>query len=275
MAANKEYHWQLFEDESSYLAVARQERTDAKKFFRHCHSDYEIYCFEEGCGSFILENTKISLSPGDCIFIRPNEYHYLEAYGDRPYTRTVVNLSEKVIRSRRLTSAVERLAQKGSPFFSLNEAPALAKLLKQPIALDGVLPDREMREYVTCLVTQFLIELSIGEYPRTEQTMAVSAVTRRIIDFINSNITAPLSVDTIAKGLYISKSYAANRFLSEMHIGIMQFVRSKKMLYAKQLLEENIKPHEVCNRCGYDDYTTFYRTFRKVIGCAPSEIRSF
>ena len=272
---NKEYHWQLSEGDSSYLAVARQERTDAKSFSRHCHSDYEIYCFEEGSGSFILENAKILLSPGDCIFIRPNEYHYLEAYGDCPYTRTVVNLSEKLIRSRGLAPAIERLAGKSSPFFNLNDAPALTRLLKQPISLDGILPEAELCEYAACLVSQFLFELSVGEYPRTEETMVVSDITRRIIAFINSNIAMPLSVDTIAKELYISKSYAANRFLSEMHIGVMQFVRSKKMLHAKQLLESGVKPHEVCYRCGYDDYTTFYRTFKKVIGCAPSEVRSF
>ncbi len=271
---DKEYHWLLTKNDNSYFGISIQKHTEATNFFRHCHDDYEIYYFEKGVGKFILEDTKISLYPGDLVFIRPLQYHYVETRSDCPYTRIVLNLSRKTLQSRQLLPFIDRLEKKPSPFFNLSQSPHLIQLLKKPIATDAIFSPEEQSEYIFGVIIQFLAELSIGDNPRTEQTSALSAITQRIIDYVNANIEKPLSVDSISTALYLSSSYTANRFLSEMHIGLMLFVRNKKMLYAKRLLESGCSPNEVSKRCGYQDYGTFYRTFKKINGINPSKFKN-
>lgn len=45
----------------------------------------------------------------------------------------------------------------------------------------------------------------------------------------------------------------------------MKYVRYKKMIAAHQMILSGEKKRVVANMFGYDDYSTFYRTYKKAI----------
>lgn len=59
-----------------------------------------------------------------------------------------------------------------------------------------------------------------------------------------------------------------------MHVGLMHFVKAKKILHAKRLIEAGARPTSIYLMCGYKDYATFFRSFKKITGKKPSEIRA-
>ena len=55
-----------------------------------------------------------------------------------------------------------------------------------------------------------------------------------------------------------------------MKAPIIQYVRTKKILAAHQMIENGAKPYQVAKKYGFDDYSTFYRSYVSIIGAAPA-----
>ena len=52
-------------------------------------------------------------------------------------------------------------------------------------------------------------------------------------------------------------------------ISVMQYVQNKKMAMAKHYIMKGDSPGEVCRKCGYTEYSTFYRAYVREFGCSP------
>ena len=57
-----------------------------------------------------------------------------------------------------------------------------------------------------------------------------------------------------------------------MDIGLKQYINNKKILYAQSLLQTGMRATDVCEACGFRDYSTFYRLFRKITGISPASV---
>ena len=65
---------------------------------------------------------------------------------------------------------------------------------------------------------------------------------QRILSYINLHLTSIQSVNDIANSLFFSKSYIMHLFKSELHVGVMQYIRNKKILLAHQKIRKGEKP---------------------------------
>ena len=97
----------------------------------------------------------------------------------------------------------------------------------------------------------------------------------KITDYIDENITSPINLDSIAQYLYMDKSYICRLFKSGTGITINTYINTKKIELAKNMLSEGSSPRAVCVSCGFNDYSTFYRAFKRHTGAAPEEFRRF
>ena len=60
-------------------------------------------------------------------------------------------------------------------------------------------------------------------------------------------------------------------FSARYRMGLMQFVRRKKVYEAEKLLKSGVRPVEAAETCGFNDYATFYRAYRQILGRTPKE----
>ena len=56
-----------------------------------------------------------------------------------------------------------------------------------------------------------------------------------------------------------------------MKVPIGQYIRNKKIMIAYSLIQKGLKPTQVAENIGFLDYSTFYRTYVKVVGASPSD----
>jgi AraC-like DNA-binding protein len=68
-------------------------------------------------------------------------------------------------------------------------------------------------------------------------------------------------------------AYVSAQFSRQMGLPLKQFIVTKKIALAKQLLEEPLSVTQVCERCGFGDYSNFIRTFKKNTGISPLQWR--
>ena len=90
-----------------------------------------------------------------------------------------------------------------------------------------------------------------------------------ITNYINQNLHQKLSIDSIAKMAYVSKSNLFKIFKEELGISPNDYILQQRIKKAKQLLEssENIK--DVAFKTGFSDTNYFTRVFRQQEGVTP------
>ena len=103
-----------------------------------------------------------------------------------------------------------------------------------------------------------------------DKTELVNAALK-IIDY---NYCTNISVEKIAEYLSVDPAYFSRKFTEKMHISPKQYIITKRIERAKELLcstEANI--FEISNSVGYEDQFYFYRIFKKYTKLSPSEYR--
>ena len=92
-----------------------------------------------------------------------------------------------------------------------------------------------------------------------------------LLQYLNAHLTEGLTIDELAARFYISKYHMMRRFRDETGYTIHGYVTEKRLLLAQQLLEQGIPSGEAALRCGYQEYSTFSRAYKKQFDRSPSE----
>ena len=77
-----------------------------------------------------------------------------------------------------------------------------------------------------------------------------------------------------AKRFFISKYYLCHLFRKHTGVTVLAYLNSKRIAMAHHLISKGEPPTEVAYRVGFQDYSTFYRAYKKETGQAPTEVAS-
>lgn len=103
---------------------------------------------------------------------------------------------------------------------------------------------------------------------------ALTTKLRSIVEYLDEHYMENPSLDTIAERFFISKFYLSREFKKEYGTTIIQYILTKKITYAKELLRySNSSIEEIASLCGIGDASYFNKVFRKMEGCTASEYR--
>ena len=95
-----------------------------------------------------------------------------------------------------------------------------------------------------------------------------------VINLIVRNIEDNLSLQSVAKLLFVNKAYLSHLFKQELGIGFTDYLVSVKIERAKYLLGySQMKIYEISTQLGYSDTEYFSRIFKQITGKKPTEYR--
>ncbi len=95
-----------------------------------------------------------------------------------------------------------------------------------------------------------------------------------VLRFIEKNYAFPLSIDFLAKEFFISPFYLSRKFKALTGCTINNYIINCRMGEAERLLIFSDTPiKEIAYKCGYDNLSYFYTTFKKYAGCTPQEYK--
>jgi AraC-like DNA-binding protein len=92
-----------------------------------------------------------------------------------------------------------------------------------------------------------------------------------ILIFINSNLDTDLSIDILSNKFYLNKYYLMHLFKNETGYTLYSYIQKKRAIRASDLIRSGIQAGEVCSLCGFGDYSTFVRTFKKEFKLSPKQ----
>ena len=250
------------------LSLSSDRKPDRARFYMHTHQTIEVYCFLKGRGVFHIEGSEYPLEPGDVLIMQPAESHYIDIDCSLSYERIVLNITADYL------APLDPSGYLLQPFFQrpggkLNlykssEFPggslALWQTMMSPIGdrhvnlLSGMLP---MLNQI-CLLWQQRREDPQPETPAY-----------RIIRYVNAHLEEPLSLDELSSNFYLSKSQLCRLFKKATGSTLWHYITVKRLAKAQELIAGGAHPTHIYTRCGFNDYSTFYRAYVKAYGAAP------
>ena len=101
-----------------------------------------------------------------------------------------------------------------------------------------------------------------------------SPIVKKTILVIESDISAELSLDTLAQKQGISKGYLATIFKKETGKTVLEYIKDKRIEHAMYLLTNtHLQIQTIALHCGVMDVQYFSKIFKKKIGMNPKEYR--
>ena len=93
-----------------------------------------------------------------------------------------------------------------------------------------------------------------------------------IINYLNCNLTEKISLENICEKFYLSKPHLCRIFKQSTGSTVCEYVTAKRLVMACKLLRNGEKPCEIYSECGFGDYSSFYRAFKKRFGSSPNNL---
>ena len=233
----------------------------------HFHIGYEFLLFIDGDLEYVIENQKYILKPFDLLLIKPGQHHYVNFNSTGRYERFVITFEKSLVPLHISTS--------------FNNKEQCISIINTPIAdiferLDNCRKEFDgetLYEISKCLLTELIIYFNkyAKDTKSEKNNTIVNSIINDVINYISLNIEKELSIKHLAEKFNVSSSYLCAAFKETMQTNISRYIRSKRVILAQSYIEHGEKPTEVFIKCGFGDYSTFYRSYTKIIGYPPSK----
>ncbi|GHP14277.1 hypothetical protein YK48G_17020 [Lentilactobacillus fungorum] len=143
----------------------------------------------------------------------------------------------------------------------------------------AVLNSLKIDDLANVTVLRKLIDIS-GLNDSRSTTLAINSMThlnndsqvniQRALTFIKSNINQPLSLESVAKAVFLSPSYLSKAFKQKLGVNFINYVNSLKIAFAcEKLITTNSKVSAIASQLGYSQTSYFTKIFKSYAGMTP------
>lgn len=242
-------------DDLYFLYIERRADRGLSERSNHNHAFYEIMYIADGENEYNVENKRFLLKEGDAVLIKPYLRHREYNHIIEKSSLYCIGFSPDVISNGSLAEEIFKKFECISP----GKDSAFEKLLsagKAKLSNDR----KNARGYIKSLIETLIFALADS----TEQKGAPeieNGVVEKTINYIKTNLSDINELKDISDALFFSKAYLRAIFKKKMGIGIMEYVRNKKVVYAHEKILKGEKPTEIYEECGFNTYSSFYRAY--------------
>ncbi|MCI9060803.1 MULTISPECIES: AraC family transcriptional regulator [Romboutsia] len=250
------------------------------KFEYHHHDFSKIVILIDGDLTYYIEGKAYILKPWDILFINKNEIHKPVINPNKYYERIVIWLNPDFMAkyaqgNNNLLKCFEVAIKNNYNLLRLNiKSIEIIKNIIQDI--QGCDNSNEFGSEILkeSLFVQLMVLMNRlflnSDKNRDMEDIQYDKTIEGVLNYINSNLENDLSIDTIASNFFISKYYLMRKFKSQIGSSIHNYIIQKRLILAKSLISEGLTMSNVCSKCGFNDYSSFVRAFKKVYGVSPS-----
>ena len=245
----------------------------------HIHDCCEVYYLYEGTVTIYVDGSCYVLKAGDILLMSDLEIHKILAHSGSVFSRKIVHIYPDYVRP-----------------YGTEQTDLLACFYNHPVGKNNLIhldysKQKEYESYFDKLSTgpsdkygddisyrialvDFLISINIWQ--QSQDNIIDPICDERIapiMDYIEKHLTDSFTLDDIAKDIYMDKYYMCHMFKKLTGSTIFQYIRMKRIALAKDLLVRGTTVTDTCHMAGFNDYSNFIRTFKKITGYTPNYFR--
>lgn len=246
----------------------------------HFHDFHKILLLMKGNVSYCVEGRTYDLQADDIVFVPAGEVHRPVLHDTAIYERIIIYISKDYLNTYRtddydLAQCLIEAHQKQShvlrvPAFGTTKLGQIVRELEQ--SLDSNEYANEL--YHNLLFLEFMIQLNRVAIHDGIEYLSNSSSNKKmidVIDYLNEHLTDDLSIDFLAETFYLSRYHLMHAFKEETGYTIGNYLSTKRLLLARDRIRQGEPITNVCYECGFRNYSTFSRAYKKNFGCSPRE----
>ena len=268
-------HVDLREHEHLSYEYSRHEKPDRPGFFMHVHTQMEVYYLVEGNVEYHVENHVYLPQAGDMMIMRAGELHTSQVHVEHggPYERYNLRFSPELLKeslnSRLLLPFLSRPAGEFN-LYSRDEIPSdyVRSCFQRMFTQHAKDDDTRAAAFLIPILQEIYDVWLTREKPQKKPHDSLPA---EIISYINQNLATLRGPQELSNVFFLSQSQIYRVFREYTGTSIWNYVRTKRLITARELMQNGEPPSKAAAACGFDDYSTFYRAYRKQFGCSPQE----
>ena len=251
-----------------YSGVSVREYTaQSTEHYDAVSDEYEIIYIKEGECVLSVEGTDYPLSSQALAVVSPRSYRRITAE-DSSLTFTVISFQRAYLLTETLPMLDKIAPQSGANCFIPKPGEWRISDFYSRLSETASFPEAEGALLVRILLSELVLRLSLltpGQDGSKEGDLIAE-----VIRYLNGNVTADISLDSLARRFFVSKYYLCRTFKRRSGISIHGYVTAKRIAYAKQLIAKGETASSVAYKVGYGDYSAFYRAYLKETGTSPT-----
>jgi AraC-like DNA-binding protein/mannose-6-phosphate isomerase-like protein (cupin superfamily) len=251
-----------------------------QQFELHYHDFNKIIVFISGEVTYLIEGKAYKLKPWDILFVSNHEIHKAIINSEEVYERIVIWVNSSFLdkhnyeKNDLLTCFLLASERKNNLLrLDADMLTYIKKLLTdiEEESRNELFGNALLRN---SLFLQFIV--SLNRFILQEKNVAVADVryddtVANILEYINKNLQENLAIEGISDKFYINKYYLMHKFKENTGYTIHSYILQKRLIKAGLLIKSGMSVIEVSENCGFGDYSSFIRAFKKVYGMAPRQ----
>lgn len=245
------------------------ERTNLSK--RHQHAKYELLYIVRGEGEYVTDHGAFPIRAGSLCLSAPKEYHAVRLGESHTYERYVINFTAdalpeeaqelltpfrkvRVFHSQELVSSPQKSFEKMRDFL--------------------IFPEKErLRLLALCL--EEIMTISFISYRKKQSDSSEakeSNFAEEIKRYLDENLEQKITLDALSEKFFVSKYYLCHSFKNNTGQTVLQYLTNRRLEKARALIQNGTSATLAAEKCGFGDYSAFYRAHKKHLGIPPSLI---
>lgn len=236
----------------------------------HSHNFMEIFQYvSDSTVEYLIGTHRYILKKGDIVCVPPGICHQVLHYEpkDLPCTRNLIVIQPGFLEAigwqvRPEEYFLIRTEDRRQSYLGLQCQLAVRECQKKEPQWQSA-----VNGYAMILLAQILrnAQSSIA----AEQ----AGLFEKMLAYVDTNLNHKITLIDTAQHFYISERTVNREFQKNMGISFYRYVTRRRLLRAQNLIFNDMPMEEVCRRCGFGDYPTFYRAFKKEYGISPRQMK--
>ena len=237
----------------------------------HTHQDvFELHLHLNGNAVFNVEDHLFPMAFGCAVLTMPGENHGVQILQDCVYDRAHFWIPVKTLDS--LDPSLTRCFYDrpvGQKNCVLLTPGAATHCVAELVRIEALRNKPELVSVGFASLLSILSEISAASSDTALFANRRSEIVTEAIRLIDEKVESIRSVEDLASRLFVSRVHLSRLFSEQMETTLSQYLMTRRVDRAKELLREGASVTEACFSSGFGNVSYFIRVFKNTTGVTP------
>lgn len=267
-----------------YIGICANKREDAnptpENYPAHSHGSYELFLPLSGACEFEVADDTFTAPRGSVMLFSPDEPHRLLVRSGQPLAYLYVQFTPDYLpRDREMRDCMDSLFNaraEGASNLRMLGRESFAYLHAALNRLCKVSGEHVHNDFYRILrpalieIAQYGTPISPTLRMRTSKPTPKSTLVDEIAEYIATHYAVIEDLSFVCKQFHYSAVHVNTLFKQQLGVSLWRYVLHVRLDRACDMLISGMHAEEVSAACGFHDYSTFYRIFKKSYGITPT-----